>query len=145
METSRIEQQKRLRDPDYGTRLKQIGDILARGVVQLLANEEREKRARQEEADRSHSESVLSEAAQVGSRDGVLLTYLLRFGKLRPCEIRDYLECSRATVSRMTDRLQQHRLIQREGRTSATTYSLTREWGKGSESHPEAVTVCSRF
>lgn len=127
MKNEQTEQRKPRRDPDYDVRLERICDILARGASRLLAKEERERRDREDEANRAHSQEVLTDAPQVGSRECELLTCLLRFGKLRPCEIRDYLECSRATVSRMTDRLQQDGLIRREGRTSATAYALTDE------------------
>lgn len=118
--------QRTRRDPDYEARLERIGDILARGVARLLAKE-REAKKRQEASAASEPGITVAEVSKFTNREADLLALLQQFRRLRPCEIRERLECSRATVGRMTGALQKQGFIQCNGLTSSTTYALTRQ------------------
>ncbi|MAS93131.1 MAG: hypothetical protein CMO55_08035 [Verrucomicrobiales bacterium] len=115
-EADRYLRQKK-RDPDYEARLKQIGDILARGVACLLAKEEREREV--------VAEQEVRKTVKLTPDESKILGLVSMFGSVSPADLGDHLKLSRASVARRTNSLQQKGFLRGEGKTSALKYYLT--------------------
>lgn len=115
------------------SRLARIGEILARGVANVV---NRPPVTPDLVPDGDVTPAVDPETLSVFSA-------IMKFGKLSPQEIQVRLDASRATANRRISKWEDAGLVQRTGKTTAVTVTLTELGAKTLVSHQAAAAAVS--